>query len=62
MRGLTVRKRRTKERIDDRIRRRQPLLPALVAHLEDRYHHLRGFLQQASPLAAAARTTDRPEQ
>lgn len=51
LRGLTVAKRRTKERIDDRIRRRQPLLPALVAHLEDRYHHLRGLLQQASPLA-----------
>jgi len=52
LRGLTVHKRRTKERIDDRIRRRQPLLPTLVAHLEDRYHHLRGLLQQASPLAA----------
>ncbi|SFO73794.1 hypothetical protein SAMN04489713_10958 [Actinomadura madurae] len=49
LRGLTVRKRRTKERIDDRIRR-QPLLPTLVAHLEDRYHHLRGLLQHASPL------------
>ena len=52
LRGLTIHKRRTKERIDDRIRCRQPLLPALVAHLEDRYHHLRGLLQQASPLAA----------
>jgi hypothetical protein len=52
LRGLTVRKRRTKERIDDRIRQRQPLLPTLVAHLEDRYHHLHGLLQQAPPLAA----------
>ena len=52
LRGLTVHKRRTKERMDDRTRRRQPLLPALVAHLEDRYHHLRVLLQQASPLAA----------
>jgi integrase len=52
LRGLTVHKRRTKERMDDRIRRRQPLLPTLVADLEDRYHHLRGLLQQASMLAA----------
>ena len=52
LRGLTIHKRRTKERIDDRIRQRQPLLPTLVAHLEDRYHHLRVLLQQASPLAA----------
>jgi len=52
LRGLTAHKRRTKERIDDRIRRRQPLLPALVAHLEDRYHHLRELMQQASPLGA----------
>lgn len=51
LRGLTVARRRTKERIDDRIRRRQPLLPALVAHLEDRYQHLRDLLQHASPLA-----------
>ncbi len=51
LRGLAVQKRRTKERVDDRIRRRQPLLPALVAYLEDRYHHLRGLLRQASLLA-----------
>jgi site-specific recombinase XerC len=51
LRGLTAARRRTKERIDDRIRRRQPLLPALVAHLEDRYQHLRDLLQRASPLA-----------
>ena len=29
-----------KGRMDDRVRRRQPLLPTLVAHLEDRYGHL----------------------
>lgn len=52
LRGLTARKRRTKERIDDRIRRRQPLLPALVADLEDRYHHLRELLRHAAPLAS----------
>ena len=51
LRGLSVQKRRTKERIDDRIRQRQPLLPTLVAHLEDRYHHLREILRQASSLA-----------
>jgi site-specific recombinase XerD len=38
--------------MDDRTRLRQPLLPTLVAHLEDRYHHLRVLLQQAAPLAA----------
>jgi site-specific recombinase XerD len=52
LRGLTAAKRRVKERIDDRIRRRQPLLPALVARLEDRYHHLRELLQHAAPMAA----------
>jgi len=51
LRGLTARRRRTKERMDDRVRLRQPLLPALVAHLEDRYHHLSQVLQHASPLA-----------
>ena len=51
LRGISVQKRRTKERIDDRIRQRQPLLPTLVAHLEDRYHHLREILRQASSLA-----------
>ena len=52
LRGLTAAKRRVKERIDDRIRRRQPLLPALLAHLEDRYHHLRELLQHATLMAA----------
>jgi hypothetical protein len=57
LRGLTVHKRRTKERVDDCIRRRQPLLPSLVARLEDRYHPLRTLLQQASPLAAGESLT-----
>ena len=35
--------------MDDRVRQRQPLLPALVAHLEDRYQHLRVLLQAATP-------------
>jgi len=51
LRGLTARGRRTKERMDDRVRRRQPLLPTLVAYLEDRYHHLSRLLQHASHLA-----------
>jgi hypothetical protein len=51
LRGVIVRQRRRKERMDDRVRQRQPLLPVLVAHLEDRYHHLRALLQAASPLA-----------
>ncbi|MFR9749421.1 tyrosine-type recombinase/integrase [Nocardia sp. 004] len=50
LRGVTVRQRRRKERMDDRVRQRQPLLPVLVAHLEDRYHHLQALLQAASPL------------
>lgn len=50
LRGFNVRQRRTKERMDDRVRQRQPLLPTLVAHLEDRYGHLRALLQHASPL------------
>jgi hypothetical protein len=37
-------------RMDDRVRQRQPLLPVLVAYLEDRYHYLRALLQAASPL------------
>ncbi|MFI0468335.1 hypothetical protein ACH347_29990 [Saccharopolyspora sp. 5N102] len=36
--------------MDDRVRQRQPLLPVLVAHLEDRHHHLRALLEAASPL------------
>jgi integrase len=50
LRGVIVRQRRRKERMDDRVRQRQPLLPVLVAHLEDRYHHLQALLQAASPL------------
>ena len=57
LRGLAVRQRRRKERMDDRVRQRQPLLPALVAHLEDRYHHLRGILHEARHLAAGEALT-----
>ncbi|WP_246144840.1 site-specific integrase, partial [Actinacidiphila oryziradicis] len=57
LRGVIVRQRRGKERMDDRVRQRQPLLPVLVAHLEDRYHHLRALLQTASPLTGGQTVT-----
>jgi site-specific recombinase XerC len=57
LRGVTVRDRRRKERMDDRVRRRQPLLPTLVAHLEDRYGQLRALLHAASPLAGGETVT-----
>jgi integrase len=57
LRGRVHQQRRTKERMDDRVRQRQPLLPTLVAHLEDRYHRLRDLLHHASPLADGARFT-----
>lgn len=48
MRGFGQRRRRVKNRIDDRIRVRQPLLPTLVRHVEDRYIEARELLQAAS--------------
>lgn len=57
LRGVIVRQRRRKERMDDRVRQRQPLLPVLVAHLEDRYHHLRALLRAASPLTGGETVT-----
>jgi len=57
LRGIIVRQRRRKERMDDRVRQRQPLLPVLVAHLEDCYSHLWALLQAASPLAGGETVT-----
>ena len=57
LRGVIVRQRRRKERMDDRVRQRQPLLPVLVAHLEDRYSHLQTLLQAASPLVGGEAVT-----
>ncbi|MGH3600670.1 MAG: hypothetical protein ACRDQH_10385 [Pseudonocardiaceae bacterium] len=37
LRGFGKRRRRINERTADRVRERQPLLPALVAHVEERY-------------------------
>lgn len=55
LRGARKRRRRIKERIDDRIRVRQPLLPALVEHVETRYEHARDLLAAAEAAAAAGR-------
>lgn len=48
MKGFGHRRRRVKERIDDRIRVRQPMLPLLVKHVEDRYTEARDLLNAAS--------------
>ncbi len=47
MRGGAQRRRRTRERIADRIRNRQPLLPALVEHVETTHQHLGELLAAA---------------
>ncbi|WP_218001269.1 site-specific integrase [Nocardia thailandica] len=56
LRGAGKRRRRVKERIDDRIRVRQPLLPALVEYVETRYEHARDLLAAAEAAAAAGVT------
>ncbi len=43
-RGKAARRRRSSERIADRTRRRQPLLPALVEHVETKYARLAELL------------------
>jgi site-specific recombinase XerD len=43
-RGKSARRRRSSERVADRTRRRQPLLPALVEHVEDKYARLAELL------------------
>lgn len=48
LRGFGTRRRRVKQRIDERIRVRQPLLPHLVRHVEDRYCAARDLLDAAS--------------
>ncbi|MET7949073.1 tyrosine-type recombinase/integrase [Micromonospora sp. NPDC005324] len=50
LRGLGKRRRRINERSADRTRVRQPLLPTLVAHVEERYEHHRRLLELAAPL------------
>lgn len=48
LKGFGVRRRRVKERVDERIRVRQPLLPALVKHIEDTHVEARELLAAAS--------------
>ncbi|MGW7296682.1 tyrosine-type recombinase/integrase [Streptomyces sp. NPDC054829] len=48
LRGLAKRRRRINERSADRTRLRQPLLPLLVRHVEERYDRTRTLLEQAS--------------
>jgi alkanesulfonate monooxygenase SsuD/methylene tetrahydromethanopterin reductase-like flavin-dependent oxidoreductase (luciferase family) len=52
LRGFGARRQRINERTADRVRERQPLLPALVAHVEERYTGLRALLEaaRATPL------------
>lgn len=47
LRGMASRRRRTTERSAERTRQRQPLLPLLVKHVEDRYDHARAVLERA---------------
>ncbi|MFI0789828.1 hypothetical protein ACH4Q6_29995 [Streptomyces lydicus] len=46
LKGFAKRKREIHQRMSDRIRVRQPLLPTLVAHAEGRYEHLTGLLKK----------------
>ncbi|WP_063008987.1 site-specific integrase [Nocardia kruczakiae] len=57
LRGYGKRRRRLKERIDDRMRLRQPLLPALVEYVETRYEHVRSLLAAARSVEPGTRFT-----
>ncbi|MFD5242875.1 hypothetical protein [Streptomyces tendae] len=48
LRGLAKRRRRINERSADRTRLRQPLLPLLVQHVEERYDRARVLLEHAT--------------
>jgi site-specific recombinase XerD len=48
LKGFGVRRRKTKQRVDERTKARQPLLPHLIRHVENRYHETRDLLQVAS--------------
>ncbi|MFE2912434.1 tyrosine-type recombinase/integrase [Kitasatospora indigofera] len=47
LKGFGKRRRETNRRMADRTRVRQPLLPVLVRHVEDRHEHLAGLLETA---------------
>jgi site-specific recombinase XerD len=56
-RGKAARRRRSSERIADRTRRRQPLLPALVEHVETKYTQLAELLAAGASAAPGATVT-----
>ncbi|MEU5216781.1 tyrosine-type recombinase/integrase [Streptomyces sp. NPDC020807] len=47
LKGFAKRKREINQRMANRVRARQPLLPLLVAHVEGRHDHLSALLQSA---------------
>ena len=55
LRGFGARRRRLQERTDDRTRQRQPLLPTLAAHVENRLEDTRAFLGTASSVPLGER-------
>jgi integrase len=55
--GSARRQRRSRERSADRTRVRQPLLPALLAHVQDRYQHLWQLLTEAREAAGGTTIT-----
>lgn len=50
LKGFGKRRREVNRRMADRTRVRQPLLPVLVRHVEDRYEHLARLLEAARPI------------
>ncbi|MFC5898820.1 tyrosine-type recombinase/integrase [Streptomyces zhihengii] len=50
VKGFGKRRREVTRRMADRTRVRQPLLPVLVRHVEERYEHLAGLLEAARPI------------
>lgn len=50
LKGFGKRRREVNRRMADRTRVRQPLLPVLVRHLEERYERLTSLLEAASPV------------
>ncbi|MCP2276181.1 hypothetical protein APR09_001733 [Nocardia amikacinitolerans] len=57
LRGMGVRRRRVTERTADRTRQRQPLLPALVDYIENRYNQARALYDTARQTALGAEFT-----
>ncbi|MEW2401992.1 site-specific integrase [Streptomyces sp. NPDC046862] len=50
LKGFGKRRREVNRRMADRTRIRQPLLPVLVRHVEDRHEHLADLLETARPI------------